>query len=176
MGMCALGSSTGSDLCLNSSEQWVAHYPLPSAPFDPGAFATLMPSQYKQGALIKASLFHSERTSHHCQGFRSAVPHYRFILLPLILSGWHFDPCIALTGLIRAFTLLFLTDTDKRVCQDEELCVSAEFLVSTISYLKCLLLLSVLYLKCIVMFNWGYQKQLNILRLEFYISLLFNQH
>lgn len=100
-------------LCLNSSELWVLHYPLPSAPFDPGAFATLMPSQYKQGALIKASLFHPVRTSHHCRGFKSGAQHYHFILFPLILSVWHFDPCIALTGLIKAFPLLFLTGSDK---------------------------------------------------------------
>lgn len=100
-------------LCLNSSELWVLHYPLHSAPFDPGAFATLMPSQYKQGALIKASLFHPVRTSHHCRGFKSGAPHYHFILFPLILSVWHFDPCTALTGLIKAFTLLFLTGSDK---------------------------------------------------------------
>lgn len=100
-------------LCLNSSELWVIHYALHSAPFDPGEFATLMPSQYKQGALIKASLFHPARTSHHCHGFKSGAPHYHFILFPLILWVWHFDPCIALTGLIKAFTLLFLTGSDK---------------------------------------------------------------
>lgn len=50
-------------LCLNSSEHWALHYPLHSAPFDPGTFATLMPAQYKQGALIKASLCHPERLS-----------------------------------------------------------------------------------------------------------------
>lgn len=57
-------------LCLNSSELWVLHYPLPSAPFDPGTFATLMPLPCKHGALIKASLLHPVRTSHHCWGFQ----------------------------------------------------------------------------------------------------------
>lgn len=47
----------GQCLCLNSRVLQVLHYPLHSAPFDPHAFATLMPAQYKQGALIKASLF-----------------------------------------------------------------------------------------------------------------------
>lgn len=112
MGMCVHWPPTHHQhLCLNSSEHWVLHYPLHSAPFDPGAFATLMPSQHKQGALIKASLWHPVWTSHHCHGFKSGVQHYHFILLPLILSGWHFDPCVALTGLIKAFMLLFLTVT-----------------------------------------------------------------
>ena len=100
-------------LCLNSSELWVLHYPLHSAPFDPGAFATLMPSQYQQGTLIKASQFQPVRTLHQSRGFRSGAQHYHFILFPLILSVWHFDPCIALTGLIRAFALLFLTGSDR---------------------------------------------------------------
>lgn len=113
MGMLTLASPHHQHLCLNSSEQWVLHYTLHSAPFDPGTFATLMPAQYKQGALIKASLFHPARASHHRRGFKSGAQHDHFILFPLILSGWHFDLCIALTGLIKAFTLLFLTGSDK---------------------------------------------------------------
>lgn len=47
MGMLTLASPHHQHLCLNSSEQWVLHYTLHSAPFDPGTFATLMPAQYK---------------------------------------------------------------------------------------------------------------------------------
>ena len=145
-------------LCLNSSELWVLHYPLHSAPFDPGAFATLMPSQYKQGALIRASLFYPVRTSHHCRGFRSGAWRYHFLLFPLIRSVWHFDPCIALTGLIRAFALLFLTGSDKDSSKIRDFSCFCwifsinYFLFNSSSWICSLVLLVLYFLKC--MFNF----------------------
>ena len=145
-------------LCLNSSELWVRHYPLHSAPFDPGAFATLMPLQHKQGALIKASQFHPVRTLHQSRGFRSGAQHYHLILFALILPVWHFDPRIALTGLIRAFALLFLTGSDKDSSKMRDFscfcwkCSISYFSFNSSSRICALVWLVVYFLKCLFIF------------------------